>query len=398
LDGSQVSTRARKRKIPIGVLFSGAGPYIEVAMEGTLGAMAGIEAINAHKSFPFELVPLRRDPEGIADRYAELAEEMVRKHGVQHIVGCTTSLSRKEVIPVLEKTGSVLWYPCVYEGYEANENVVYVGGCGNQHILPLLEYVLPRFGRNAILLGSNYVWGWETCRIAREVLDRSNGQVLGERHVPLGDTNVERIIEEIRRKKPDFILNSLIGPSSESFLLAYAELGQQDTDFCAEKRPVLSCNLTETEVAKLAPAVAGHLTVSSYFQSLATPENMVFLSSLPNESRSNGISALFALAYSSVMMIAAGLSRNGGALDTIVESVTGQDVASPLGTIRLQPDNNHIRVKAHIARATADGTYEILREGQDLIDPDPFMTRTSTVVQGAPARSHDGKNHLRLVT
>ena len=41
--------------------------------------------------------------------------------------------------PVVEKHDGQLWYVCPYEGFEANENVIYTGACPNQHLVPLFE-------------------------------------------------------------------------------------------------------------------------------------------------------------------------------------------------------------------------------------------------------------------
>ena len=80
-----------------------------------------------------------RDPQGVTEQYAPLARDIVAGTGARHIVGCTTSWSRKEVIPVLEKSGTLLWYPCPYEGFECNEQVMYLGACPNQHVLRLFR-------------------------------------------------------------------------------------------------------------------------------------------------------------------------------------------------------------------------------------------------------------------
>jgi len=38
-------------------------------------------------------------------------------------------------------------------------------------------------------VGSNYVWGWESNRIARELIELSEGQVLGEKYFRFGCTD-----------------------------------------------------------------------------------------------------------------------------------------------------------------------------------------------------------------
>ncbi|WP_416799265.1 transporter substrate-binding protein [Ciceribacter azotifigens] len=381
-----------KNVIEIGVLFSRSGPYAELGEQGFRGAMAGIEEVN-RRDLPFALAPAVADPQGNADRYAILAYDLISGRSLQHIVGCTTSWSRKEVIPVMEKTQTLLWYPCVYEGFEANENVVYVGACANQHILLLLEHVLPSYGRKAFLLGSNYVWGWETCRLARDVVTRSGGTVLGERHVPIGDTDIDRIIEEIRRKRPDFILNSLIGPSSYAFLEAYHRLIAEDPSFA--NKPALSCNLCENEIARIAPAADGHLTCATYFEAMPGAGNRSFLAGLDEESRKDGVSALFAQAYSAVLLIAHGLavSAGGPAMD-VLEAVKVGAVETPLGTLRIDRGNNHIHARAHIAQATAEGRYRLVHEGTSTIAPDPFLTRANLQISSA---SPVPQSRLRIV-
>ena len=98
-------------------------------------------------------------------------------------------------------------------------------------------HVVPRFGANGFLLGSNYIWGWETNRVARDLIADAGGEVRGERYLPLGETDVSRLIDEIRATRPDFVLNNLIGSSSYAFLAAYAELGLEDPHFLPRALP-----------------------------------------------------------------------------------------------------------------------------------------------------------------
>lgn len=381
--------------IPIGILFSRTGPYAAPGRQGFDGAMAAIEEINGRDDYPFTFAPTVADPEGNTDRYAGLCLDMVRRHSVRHVVGCTTSWSRKEVIPVVEKTDALLWYPCVYEGFEASENVVYVAACANQHLVPLLDYTVPRFGRSPVLLGSNYIWGWETNRIAREYVHRSGGEVLAERYIPIGDTDIERLVAEIRAKRPDFILNNLIGPSSYAFLRAYHALGQEDADFRAQKRPVLSCNLYEGEAASLGEAVAGNYTVSCYFQSEQTERNRTFLESVRREAGAGSISAFFAQSYASVLLIANAIRKTGtDTIDAVLAAAKAEPYASPFGDIRVDAKTNHVAMHAHIGRALADGTFEIVHRGEAAIDPDPFLTRTPL---GIAPQDAERPGHLRIV-
>lgn len=386
------------KSIPIGLLFSRSGPYWAPGQQGFYGALAAIAHVNDSGHYPFELTATIADPAGNTDRYAGLCRDMIRQTGLRHVVGCTTSWSRKEVIPVVEKADALLWYPCVYEGFEASENVVYVAACANQHLLPLLDYIVPRFGKDAFLVGSNYIWGWETNRIAREVLHHSGGDVLGERYVPLGDVDIHHIIAEIKAKKPDFVLNNLIGPSSYAFLKAYRELGMADPAFSADLRPVLSCNLYESEAALVGDAIAGHYTVSCYFQSLQSEGNRNFLTAVEGRAGATPVTAFFAQSYASVLLIAKAIREAGtDAIAEVLASAKADAFSSPFGASRVDARTNHVLMPAHIGRARADGSFEVVHESLEAIEPDPFLTRTKLGVPGSDTKTPSRGTHLRVV-
>jgi branched-chain amino acid transport system substrate-binding protein len=381
-----------RRTIPIGVLFSRSGPYETLGIEGYLGATTAIREINQRGLYGVSLRAEVRDPAGSIEAYAPFCRDIVAA-GARFIVGCTTSWSRKEVVPVLEKTGAQLWYPCPYEGFEGNDHVVYVGACPNQHILPLLDYVLPRYGREPALVGSNYIWGWETSRIAREVVERAGGTIKAERFVSLGDTDIDHIIEEVRQKRPDFVLNTLIGPSSRAFVEAYFGLGQRDPDFGAARRPIVSCNWTETEIAALGPKAEGHLCVAPYFESIASPDNIRFLATvraiLPAPQR---VSAFFVQAYSAVHMIARGIAAVGEqSPEALLAHAASDTYAAPFGPLRIHAPTNHAILVPRIARAGRDGEFEVLSGTERPIVPDPYLAKA--LVEAPASRV----SHLRVV-
>lgn len=255
-----------RRNVTLGLLYSLTGPYARIGQACLSGARAAIDTINADPARRVVLTGVLRDPGGNIDLYAPMCAEILRDTSARHIIGCVTSWSRKEVIPTLEKHGGSLWYTVPYEGFEASDHVVYLHACPNQHLLPLLDWALPTHGTSAYLTGSNYIWGWEINRLARERITGAGGRVTGERYLPLGSVDIDRMIEEVQATAPDFILNSLIGPSSYAFLLAYARLGKADARFAPDRCPVLSCNMTECELPEIGAAAEGLVAAGPYFQ------------------------------------------------------------------------------------------------------------------------------------
>jgi branched-chain amino acid transport system substrate-binding protein len=256
-----------------------------------------------------------------------------------------------------------------------------------------------------MLVGSNYIWGWETNRIAREYVEARGGRVMGERFVALGDTDIAHIIEEVRLKRPDFVLNTLIGPSSAAFIEAYWQLGKEEPAFDPRQRPIISCNWTETEIAALGEKAHGHLTIAPYFQSLDTPANDRFLATMrrlaPGASHP---SAFFAQAYAAVQMIARGVAATGGGdVGRVLAAAKADSYEAPFGALSIHAETNHAILAPHVARASDKGGFEVIATTAAPIVPDPYLARATSAAElrglGAEptARGERGLPYLRVI-
>lgn len=349
-----------RKRIEIGILFSEGGDYDLLSQASRQGALKGVAAINADPARRIMFSPVERNPEGHAESYGALCAEILSTTSARHVVGCTTSWSRKEVIPALERHGGMLWYSAPYEGFEASERVVYLHACPNQHIVPLLNYVFPRWGADAFLLGSNYVWGWELNRVARDIVGEWNGRVLGERYLPLGDADVSRIIAEIRATRPSFVLNNLIGQSSYAFLKAHAALGRVDPAFLPENCPVLSCDLMEPELAALDGSGEGNLVIGPYF---ADPDS------------DGPASSMEAAAHASVLVLAELIEQAGTDDPAELGKLLGnRSFRTPLGPILIDPQNQHAHMPVLIGRIQGDRFRQVWKSDTALA-PDPYLSR-----------------------
>lgn len=362
--------------VRIGILYSTSGPYSAMGRDCRDGADFAVEELAADAALPIAIEPVRADPGGDPRAYLEGARRMLREEGCRQIVGTITSLARKEVIPLVEKHDGLLWYMCPYEGFEANENVVYTGACPSQHLLPLFEHLIPRHGARAYLVGANYVWGWEMNRIARDLLVRAGGEVVGERCLPLEETEVDRIIADVEARRPDFILNNLIGPSSHAFLRAMRDLAARDPDFRPERRPVVSCDLTECELPEIGEgAAAGHLAASSYFDSLDTPENAAFKArAAARFGAGRRLSSFFEGAYTAVHLLAAAIAAAGtDEPGAVRRALTARSFDTVHGPLAVDPRTNHASLPFHLGRITPDDGFEVIAS-RPAMAADPYLT------------------------
>ena len=377
--------RLEQRVVPFGLLFSGAGPYAAVSRAMLNGALLASDEINRERPGGLLLQPVAADPEGRLERYAPLCAGLLGQ-GIRHVVGCYTSSSRKEVIPLFERADALLWYPSHYEGFETSANVIYTGAVANQHVLPLADYMMQRRGKRAFCIGSNYIWAWENNRILRERLSAAGGGVVAERCFAVGETDFGQVIDAIIEARPDFVFNTLIGISSYQFLAGFrASCAERKIDQ-ANEIPVASCTLSEPELEAIGPEAAdGHITASVYFSSIRSAANDRFVQSYGTRFPSGPSACADAeAAYVAVRLLAAALLEAGPQAGTepgteaVKRAVAqGGGIDAPQGRVRISPDSFHAALTPRIARSTRQMRFEILAEAPAPVEADPYLVWNS---------------------
>lgn len=363
-------------EVQIGLLFSTTGTYRTIGTAMLSGALLAIEEIAADAGFDFTLAPVIENPGGSVAQYYACCETLLRKRGVSHVVGCYTSSSRKEVIPLFERCDALLWYPSHYEGFECSDNVIYVGASPNQHIVPLAGYLMSACGRRGYCVGSNYIWPWESTRIMRQILEANGGTVVAERYLPLGVKDVKHIIDEIGDLEPDFIYNALIGESCYAFIEAYSAASARRAALGMPLPIIASCTLSEPELLAIRPqARRGHISSSVYFQTIDRAENHRFIRRYRKRfGRSAVASADAEASYVAVLLLAHALRRAGSAdIDAVRRAAHEFTLEAPQGVVRVDPENNHCHLTPRLGRSTEQGDFEILYTADGPLRPDPYL-------------------------
>jgi branched-chain amino acid transport system substrate-binding protein len=140
----------------IGVLFSRTGFMSVIEETQYQGTLLAVEEVNdAGGVGGWELVPVAYDPASDSTAYGHYAKRLMVEDQVSSIFGCYTSSSRKAVLPVVERLNGLLWYPTLYEGFEASPNVIYTGASPNQNSLLLCRYLMDTFGTRFYFVGSD---------------------------------------------------------------------------------------------------------------------------------------------------------------------------------------------------------------------------------------------------
>lgn len=102
----------------IGVLYSRSGVSGTTESQHFFGTVLAVEEINALGGVlgrPLE--PVVYDPRSESEEYRRLAGRLLLDDEVNVIFGGCTSHCRKAMLPVVERSNSLLWYASVYEGF-----------------------------------------------------------------------------------------------------------------------------------------------------------------------------------------------------------------------------------------------------------------------------------------
>nr|WP_246175219.1 transporter substrate-binding domain-containing protein [Paracoccus limosus] len=359
--------------LPLGLLFSTDGPYGRVAHTLLNGALLACQQVNAGGAV--RLHPMPVNPGGDLASYAAGAAQMIDQ-GIRHICGCYTSSSRKEVLPLIERHDAQLWYPSHYEGFETTANVVYTGAAPNQHLTPLIDFLHGRFGRRAYSIGSNYIWAWENSRVLREGVARLGGEVVAERYVPVGETDLAAQIDEVLALRPDYVFNALIGSSAYAFFRGLRQACLRRGIDQPRVMPVASCNLSEPELQEIgAEAADGQISASVYFASLPGQKNREFTAAYAAAFPDGpSISAEAEASFIAVHLLARAVARAGTAEVAAVRAALPDcTLDAPQGRVWIDGTTMHAYLTPRIGLSRKDFGFDILRQSPEPVRPDPYL-------------------------
>jgi urea transport system substrate-binding protein len=153
------------------------------------------------------------------------AEQAVAFDEVDLIMGSHISAVRVALRKVTRNRIPYIYTP-VYEGGEHTPGVMAIGETPRWQSRPAIHWLSEvKKASRWYLIGSDYVWPWQSHRAVKKYIAAAGGRVVGEEFVPVGEDNHEPHLARIRAAKPDVVLISLIGTDSITFNRAFGECG-----------------------------------------------------------------------------------------------------------------------------------------------------------------------------
>jgi branched-chain amino acid transport system substrate-binding protein len=357
----------------VGLLFSQTGVTAGIEQNALQASLLAIEEINAAGGVldrPIE--PIITDPESAPKKHQTLAERLLNVDRVKLIFGGYMSSSRKMAIPAVEASRGLLFYPTLYEGFEYSPNCIYSGACPNQNSLQLARYLLQVYGKRFLMIGSNYIYPYETNRIMSDLVIQAGGKVLDEIYVPLDaePRDFTKAMRQIEKLRPDVVFSTVVGRATAVMYQAYYDAG-----FTAAQAPIASLTTSEVEVAKMPANVAeGHITGAPFFETLATAAATLFVRNYKKRFGEDApVSACAEAAYFQMHIAARALRRTGtDDPDILLRELREAEYDAPQGRVRIDPENNHTFLWPRVARLDAEKRFQIVWNPGMRVKPDPY--------------------------
>jgi urea ABC transporter urea binding protein len=351
---------ASGKPIKVGILHSRTGPMAiseKPVIDATLFAIDELNARGGILGRKVEAVV----EDGASDwpTFARKAEKLITEDKVSTLFGCWTSASRKMVKPIVEKHKHLLFYPLQSEGLEVSPNIVHTGAAPNQQIIPAIKWFCSvQKKRRLFLVGSDSVFPRAASVIVRDQAAALNAEIVGEAYLPLGSIEVGPIIEKIKARNPEMIINTIYGDDNVVFFRALRNAG-----LTAEKLPTLSFSISEEVLSSLGPKqMQGNYAAWNYFQSIDSPENQDFVARFrarfgPERAVTDPMEAAYIGVHLWAQAVATAGSDDAAA---IRRAISDQSFEAPEGTVSIDPDTHYLYKFSRIGKVTKSGDFEVV--------------------------------------
>ncbi len=205
-----------KKPLVIGLTMDASGQYAASGMEERLGAMLAIKEFNEKGGVlgrPIEA--LHMDTETTPATGSRVAERMITRNEAAFLVGAIHSGVANAISQVAQKYGCIFLNSNSSSPTEAGKDchrVKFVwDGNGSNFAHAIVKNAMKVNGKNWLLMTNDYVWGHNTSKATRAIIEANGGKVVEELLVPQNTRDFSAYLLKIQQLKPNAIATAVGG-------------------------------------------------------------------------------------------------------------------------------------------------------------------------------------------
>lgn len=354
-----VPIAAAPQDIHVGLLYAKTGAMAALEQSQADATMLAIDEINQRGGLlGKKIVPVEVDAGQTPEEHARQAELLIKERGVTTLFGCPASADRRTVLPLVERYKAALFCPGTHEGMENSARIVYVGPTASQSVAPAIKQLLAKGPRKFFVVGKDDVYSRAIGAVVQDTLKDVPGASLeGEVYMPASTKLFTPVLDEIRAKQPDVIVNAVQGGGSVVFVQQLRSATPS-----ISSRVLHLQHLEDFDRAIEPAALAGDWMTCSY---LATePEAKAEGFATRFDARfgaSRTATDSMAAAYTAVQLWAQAVESAGSEnADSMLAALPKVEVSGPFGTLKAAETGRHFRFPLLIPEFGEDGTLNVV--------------------------------------
>jgi urea transport system substrate-binding protein len=294
---------------------------------------------------------------------AEAAMRKLIADGVVAVVGPITSANLNAVVPIAESSKTPLLYATNFEGGKCSRYVFSFSTVPNQDMGQLLPYMNQAFGNTYFLLGADRVWPHQMFDIAKPLIEKLGGKVVGTQYTLGTETDFTPLIAQVAAAKPKVLLFALKGDGIDF-------IRQADEKGLFKDTTVAFLGLSEIDLGIFRGKGQNMHTAVPSIATSDDPAIKAFVAKVRAEGGADVLVSNYVMTHYNTLIALRGAIEKAGKVDkeAIIDAMAGLVFASPTGPVTID-QNHYATMNMFIARTQGSELVTVRALGQ--IAPQP---------------------------
>jgi branched-chain amino acid transport system substrate-binding protein len=223
---------ATPKPLTIGLTMDASGQYGASGGEERLGAMMAIKEYNDKGGVMGRRIEaLHMDTETTPATGSRVAERMITRNEVAFMIGALHSGAANAISQVAQK------YGCIFlntnssspteAGKDCHRTKFVWDGNGTNFAHAIVKNAIKVSGKNWVLLTNDYVWGRETSKTTRAIVEANGGKIVEELLVPQNTRDFSPYLLKLQQLKPNAVATAIGGDDIKALRQQVVQLNLQ---------------------------------------------------------------------------------------------------------------------------------------------------------------------------
>ncbi|MGF1611113.1 MAG: ABC transporter substrate-binding protein [Kiloniellales bacterium] len=218
------------KPIKIGITSDASGQYANSGASDRRGMQMAIGEFNEKGGLlGRKIETIHLDTETTPATGSRVAERLITRDEVSFLVGAVSSGVANAISQVAQKYGTIYLNTNSSSPTESGENchrVKFVwDGNGTNFAKASVKNAMKAYGKKWLLLTNDYVWGHNTSKATRELVDAEGGEIIDEILVPQGTRDFSAILLSVQQAGADVVAAAVGGDDQKAMRQQVAQLG-----------------------------------------------------------------------------------------------------------------------------------------------------------------------------